>query len=102
MKVNGKVKVIGETVTFDSGFTKRVLVLTTDEKYPQHIPIEFVKESISKLDTLTIGQDVSVEVNLRGNEYNDKYYLSLNGWRIDEQTSELPTTEAQESEDLPF
>ena len=30
MKVNGKVKVIGETVTFESGFTKRVLVLTTD------------------------------------------------------------------------
>ena len=61
-----------------------------------------MKESISKLDTLTIGQDVSVEVNLRGNEYNDKYYLSLNGWRIEEQTSELPTTEAKESEDLPF
>ena len=82
--IEGQVISIGETQTFASGFQKRILVIKTDDaKYPQEIPIEFVKERTSKLDSLTVGDAVTVETDIRGNEYNGKWYVSLTGWRVE-------------------
>jgi|9_EtaG_2_1085328.scaffolds.fasta_scaffold10749_8 hypothetical protein len=83
MQVTGNIKLIGETQTFDSGFTKRLLVVTTNDMYPQDIPIDFVKESVLRLDDFKVGQNVIVYINLRGNEHNGKYYLSASAWKIE-------------------
>jgi len=84
MQVEGTVSVIGETESFGSnGFTKRLLVIKTTEQYPQDIPVEFVKDKTSLLDALVDGDSVKVSINLRGREYNGKYYLSAQGWKID-------------------
>ncbi len=83
LKVEGSIKLIGETVTFDSGFTKRQIVVTTNDQYPQDIACDFIKDNTSKLDAFNVGQSVAISYNLRGNEYLDKYYVSLNGWRIE-------------------
>lgn len=109
MNVKGKVKLIGEMQSFDSGFTKRQLVVTTDETYPQDIAIEFVKDKCSVLDNYKVGDSVDVSINIRGNEYNGKYYVSLNGWRIENvasQSNEQHSTEVDLSDNngdkLPF
>jgi hypothetical protein len=81
-ELTGKVHHIGELQTFASGFSKRVLVIETDEKYPQTIPVEFAKEKTALLDGLAVGQEVTVFYNLRGNEYNGKFYVNLGGWKI--------------------
>ena len=82
-EARGKVKVIFETQTFASGFTKREMVITTaEDRYPQDIKFEFVKEKTDLLNDVTEGQDVSVNFDIRGNEYNGKYYVNLVGWRI--------------------
>ena len=86
MEIVGKIKVINETQTFDSGFQKREIVVTTEETYPQDIKLEFTKDKCSILDQYKVGQDVKVSFNLRGNEYNDKYYVNLQAWRIEEGT----------------
>ena len=84
MNIQGKIKLIGQTEEIGTkGFTKRTLVVETLETYPQTIPIEFVKERTGLLDNLFEGQDVNVHVNVRGQEYNGKYYVSLNGWKIE-------------------
>ena len=45
LKVDGLVKVIGETLTFgDKGFRKRELVVQTEDQYPQFIQLEFVQD----------------------------------------------------------
>ena len=42
MELLGKIKLIGDIKTFgDNGFRKRELVITTDEQYPQHIPVSY-------------------------------------------------------------
>ena len=82
MELTGKIKLIEETQTFDSGFTKRIAVLTTNEQYPQDIKIEFVKDKCDVLNNYKVGQDVTIGINLRGNEYNNKYYVNIVGWRI--------------------
>jgi hypothetical protein len=104
MEVKGTIKVVGTTQEVGSnGFTKRQLVVTTDEQYPQDIAIDFVKDKCSILDKYGVGQQVTVGVNLRGSEYNGKYYVNLQGWKInasEESATAAPAAEGKD--DLPF
>ncbi len=82
-EAQGTIKVINDTQTFGSGFTKREFVITTgDSKYPQDIKFEIVKDKCAQLDQYAIGQQVAVSFDIRGNEYNGKYYVNLNCWKI--------------------
>ncbi|WP_298238639.1 DUF3127 domain-containing protein [uncultured Algibacter sp.] len=89
MEVQGRIKVIGETQTFGAnGFRKRELVVTTEEQYPQHIMVEFVQDKTDLLNSYQVGQQVKVNINLRGREWvnpqgETKYFNSIQGWRIE-------------------
>jgi hypothetical protein len=114
-EVIGKIIVIGnEEIVGSAGtFKKRLLVVETDEQYKQKIPIDFVQDKCSLLDNYAIGNDVKVGINIRGNEYNSKYYVSLNGWRIEKVSGKSESKPAksfdaktdfkeEEQDDLPF
>jgi single-strand DNA-binding protein len=82
-ELSGSVKLIQEAKTFDSGFTKReMVVIVEDGKYPQEINIEFVQDKVSLLDALQVGQNVTVTFDIRGREYNGRYFNNLQGWKI--------------------
>ena len=113
MQIDGLIYIIGETQEIGSnGFTKRLLVVETQEQYKQTIPIDFVKDKTSILDSYKVGDNVKVSINLRGNEYNGKYYVNLQGWRIEkvEDANNAPTPppiedaklNQEEPDDLPF
>ena len=34
------------------------------------------------LDSITVGQIVTINFNIRGREYNGKYFNNLTGWKI--------------------
>jgi hypothetical protein len=77
----GKVKELKGIETFDSGFQKRQIVVTELEgNYPQDIAIDFVKEGITKLENVKVGEKVEIKANLRGSEFGGKNYVSLQGW----------------------
>lgn len=97
-EVSGKLKVKQDTQTFSSGFEKREFVVTTQEQYPQDIKLEFVKDKCSLLDSYEVGQDVKVSFNLRGNEYNGKYYVNLQAWRIEKGEAEATYTQPNVSQ----
>lgn len=79
----GTIKVIEQTVTFDSGFKKREVVITSnDDKYPQDVKFDFTKDSVEKLDSFKVGDTVKVAFSIRGNEYNGKYYVNLGAFSI--------------------
>lgn len=81
--LTGKIKIIQEAKTFDSGFTKReMVVIVEDGRYPQEINLEFVQDKVSLLDNLQVGQEVTVTFDIRGREYNGKYFNNLQGWKI--------------------
>ena len=104
MEIIGKIKVINATQEVSASFKKRELVVTTDEQYPQHIPIYFVQDKCDTLNSYKVGQEVKVSINIRGNEYNGKYFVSLQGWRI-EKLSDAPvatTQTTEETDDLAF
>ena len=113
MELKGEVKVIGETQEIgNNGFQKRELVLTMDKdgNYPQYILIEFTQDKVDLLDTVQIGNDITVHTNLRGRcwtnpEGIDKYFNSIQGWKLEggssEPSQDVPTHETDENP-LPF
>lgn len=112
MELNGSVHLIGQTETVgNNGFTKRQLVIATSEQYVQYIPIDFVKDKTSVLDNFKVGDNVNVSVNVRGSEYNGKYYVNLQGWKINKSANDVAVNEPvfettavinQPENDLPF
>ncbi len=113
MEVTGTIKAIEQAQTFGT-FTKRNVIVTTDEQYPQTLAIEFVQDKCSLLDKFAVGKGVKIGVNLRGREWTNpqgevKYFNSIQGWRIDSFVTEggtiappLKTQAEVEAEDLPF
>jgi hypothetical protein len=95
----GTVKTVMETVKFDSGFSKREFVVTTvEDRYPQDIKFECVKERTALLNDVKPGQRVTVSFDLRGNEYKGRYFVSLTAWKIEVAKD---TTAPESSEDGP-
>lgn len=80
----GNVSIIKPVEEFASGFTKQVVVVTTDDdKYPQDIAVEFVKDNIQKAATLVVGNRVRIQCDIRGSEYNGRHFINLNGWKVE-------------------
>lgn len=75
--IKGQLTDIAETKTWDSGFSKREFIVTEQGEYPNPLKIEAVKDSISKLDGFNVGDKVSVDVFVNGNEYNGNHYVNL-------------------------
>ena len=109
LQLNGTIKLIGEKQVFDSGFQKVEFVLTTnDEKYPQDVKFEIVQDKVDDfLKYNKVGSVVDVDFNVRGNEYQGKYYVSLTAWKVSKSQASAPATDIgvpseEISDDLPF
>ena len=76
-EMTGKVAKVLDPQTFSSGFTKREFIVLTDDKYPQSIKFECVKERLSLLDKVKEGDTVTVSFRIRGSEYNSKFFVNL-------------------------
>ena len=88
MEISGKVKYISQDIKVSDSFTKRELVVTTDEQYPQHILMNFVQDKCDLIDKLVTGDNVKVSINLRGREWvnpqgESKYFNDIQGWRVE-------------------
>lgn len=82
-ELTGKIKLINDVQTFESGFTKREFVVTEeDDKYPQDILFECLKDKTKLLDEFKVGQTVTVRFDIRGREYSGRYFNNLQAWRI--------------------
>jgi hypothetical protein len=101
--LTGKIKLIQEAQTFGSGFTKREMVVTVEDgKYPQDINLEFVQDKIALLDGLQPGQEVTVTFDIRGREYNGRYFNNLQGWKVAAaDTSAVATADSGDYQGMP-
>ncbi len=93
-ELSGTVKKIFDEKTFGSGFNVREFVVTTDaEKFPQDICLQCVKEKVEMVNKLKEGDKVKIAFDLRGREYQGRYFVNLNAWKIDYGTEDSGSDE---------
>lgn len=73
-----------------SDFYKREFVVTTAEQYPSDVKFSALKEKSDQLGQIKEGDQVLVKFDVRGREYNDRYYVDLNAWRVEKMGAEAP------------
>jgi hypothetical protein len=104
--IKGAIKLINPIKVISDKFSVREFVVTTpDAKYPQDIMFQTVNDKMAVLESLGVGQQVEVSYNVRGREFNGKYYNTLDAWKIEVTGSKpsQPSTQPIElDDDLPF
>ncbi len=93
MEVAGRVKVINPEQQISASFKKREIVVTTEEQYPQPIMVEFTQDKCDLLNSVQVGDEVKISINIRGREWvspqgETKYFNSIQGWRIEKVTTQ--------------
>ena len=108
LTIKGAVKLINEVKVISDRFSVREFVITTlDPKYPQDILFQAVNDKMDMVTPLRKAQVVEVSFNLRGREFNGRYYNTLDVWKvthdkeyIDPTATNIQSTDDQD--DLPF
>ena len=95
---------------------KNFFILETKEQYPQKIKFEVFGEDKWKAMGVIVGQDVSVQFDIKGAEWQGKYFVNLQAWKVtaigggaqqqNNQSSSQPQPQAQNTQEddssLPF
>jgi hypothetical protein len=95
MEVTGKFHMKQETQKVSDRFSKREFVLKTEANtpYPQFVSFQVTQEKCGLLDSYNEGDEIKVQFNLRGREWNGPqgvmYFNTLEAWRI-EGVSQFP------------
>lgn len=122
-EIEGKIHKIFETQSKTESFQAREFVITTDGQYPQFIKFQLTQDRCQIIDNVSEGEMIKVFFDLRGREWNEKYFTNLNAWKIEKAAAaaapppsvedagfppvEMPSGGAQETsasdfDDLPF
>jgi hypothetical protein len=57
----------------------------SDGAYPQRIKMELTQDKCQLLDSYKEGDKIKVSFNIRGSEWQGKYFVNLQAWKIDGQ-----------------
>ena len=104
--IKGAIKLINPIKVINDKFSVREFVVTTpDAKYPQDILFQTINDKMDVLESLGVGQQVEVSYNVRGREFNGRYYNTLDAWKIEvtgSKPSQASTQPIELDDDLPF
>lgn len=85
--IQGQIHKIFETSVVSEKFSKRDVVIKTNDQYPQLVIVQFTQDRCDMLDPYNEGQEVDLSYNLRGREWTSptgeiKYFNTIEGWKI--------------------
>ena len=79
----GKLYRIFDTQQVKETFKKREFVVEQqDGQYPNYIKFELIQDRCGLLDGFSEGDEITVSFDLRGREWNDKFFTNLHAWRL--------------------
>ena len=82
LTVKGAIKLINTIKVISDKFQIREFVITTGDKYPQDIMFQTLNDRMDIIKPYGVGQEVEVSFNLRGRQVGDKFYNSLDAWKV--------------------
>lgn len=118
-EAKGTIHIIKDTVQVNDRFKKREFILKIDEEingnvYSNYVPFQTVQAKTDLLDRYQVGEEVTVNFNLKGNLWKDGAIGNLDCWKIqsaagntpqaapEAQQQNEPTPTPENVDDLPF
>lgn len=99
--ITGKLIVKYDTQKKSEKFSAREFVIeVADGQYPQMVKFQLTQDRCSLVDTFNVGEAIKVHFDLRGREWNGKYFTNLNAWRLEKPEASAPAGPPQD--DTPF
>ena len=93
-EIEGKLLKKYDTESKTQSFQAREFVIEIEDgNYPQFIKFQLTQDRCALLDSYEEGQPIKVHFDLRGREWQGKYFTNLNAWRL-EAMQPAPTTTA--------
>jgi hypothetical protein len=77
VEVIGTVKEVQDVMTFDSGFQKQTVIIETEDKFNNQIPVQMIKENVGSFERIPVGTQVRLDAYVGGREYNGRYYVDI-------------------------
>lgn len=117
----GKVHQLSETKQVTDNFSTKDIVISVFESWANGkskthlIQIQFSNQRIGEIDAAAVGQEVEIQAEVTGREWQGKFFTQLTGWtckpKEDATTNQRPAMKPNESfntnvpnegDDLPF
>jgi hypothetical protein len=102
LTMKGAIKLINPVKVISDKFSVREFVITTADKYPQEVIFQTVNDKMDIIAPYGQGQEVTVSFNVRGREYNGRYYNTLDAWKVQGEAAAPSQQPIEETDDLPF
>jgi len=115
MNIKGKLVEIFDTVQITETFKKREFIIQDNKnpEYPEFIKVELIQDKVELLNSLNVGDEINVLINIKGRKWEDKegnikYFNSIQGWKIESESGNMNQENEQENinqdsdDDLPF
>lgn len=83
-EVSGKLHRVYPTEAKSPTFQTRDFVIEVpDGQYMQYVKFQLTRDKVGIVDNFKVGDTVKVSFNLRGREWQDKFFTNLDAWRIE-------------------
>ncbi len=79
-KLHKKFDTENKTATFQA---REFVIEIGSGNYPQMIKFQLTQDRCGLIDPFEEGKDIKVFFDLRGREWNGKYFTNLNAWRLE-------------------
>lgn len=94
-KLHKKFDTENKTATFQA---REFVILISEDNYPQYIKFQLTQDRCAIIDEYEEGHAIKVHFDLRGREWNEKYFTNLNAWRIEKVVADQPVEKGSEPE----
>jgi hypothetical protein len=82
-EIEGKLHHIGETEVKGESFRVREFVIETQDQYPQFVKFQLTQDRCDLVEPYAKETMVKVYFDLRGREWQGRYFTNLNAWKIE-------------------
>lgn len=83
--------------TKTGNFTVRDFVIKTEGEYPQFVKIQLSNDKCSLIDDIHEGWKVKASFNIKGREWEGKFFVSLAAWKVTVEGRTTATDNTQQS-----
>lgn len=87
LDLTGKLHKVFEIEQKTESFKARDFVVETPGEYPQFVKFQLTQDKCTAIEKHNEGDEITVHFDLRGKEWQGKYFTNLNAWKIDGSSS---------------